>query len=164
MGTVSHHCRGDNVIKIYKFSDEIIDKFKELALTHTNADIAKMLGISIATVKKYKFKFGYTRKQRGIQQTAEDRKKNNIKYVMDNRKKTKSRAVEYLGGKCKICGYDKCVEALTFHHVIPNKKEFNISRTNIAWEKLKPELDKCVLLCHNCHDEVHAGITQLNIE
>lgn len=70
----------------------------------------------------------------------------------------KLKAVNYLGGKCAICGYDSCVEALEFHHINPEEKEFAISgKFNISWEKLKHELDKCQLLCANCHRELHSN-------
>lgn len=75
-------------------------------------------------------------------------------------------AVEYKGSKCICCGYSKCLKALEFHHVDPRKKDFNISQS-MSWrkytskseEELKIELDKCVLVCSNCHREIHAGIT-----
>jgi len=62
-----------------------------------------------------------------------------------------------------ICGYDRCSGALDFHHIDPKEKEFGLSvkRLTRSWEKMKKELDKCVLICANCHREVHAGITQL---
>lgn len=66
----------------------------------------------------------------------------------------KQKAVEYKGGKCEKCGYDKCIAALEFHHPDPTQKEFIISR-KWSFEKIKNELDKCVLLCSNCHKEVH---------
>lgn len=64
--------------------------------------------------------------------------------------------VEYKGGKCVRCGYNKCLAAMHFHHVEPNKKDFRISGNHTAsWERLKPELDKTVILCANCHAEQH---------
>lgn len=78
------------------------------------------------------------------------------------RKNTKQRCVDALGGKCEVCGYNRCIEALDFHHLDPTKKEYGI--TNLierprSWsETIVPELRKCVLLCANCHREVHAGI------
>ncbi len=81
--------------------------------------------------------------------------KNNF-FVARRRKTLKVKAVEYKGGKCNICGYHKCIEALTFHHV--SEKDFGIAFKGYtrAWEKVKKELDQCLLLCSNCHAEVHA--------
>jgi hypothetical protein len=73
------------------------------------------------------------------------------------RLKLKLMAIEYKGGKCSKCGYNKCVDVLHFHHRNPNEKEFSISGKGItrSWEKVKKELDKCDLLCSNCHGELH---------
>lgn len=73
------------------------------------------------------------------------------------------KSIEYKGGSCQICGYNKCVRAMKFHHIDPNEKEFglSVSGSTRSWERVKRELDKCILLCGNCHDEVHAGITNL---
>ncbi len=71
------------------------------------------------------------------------------------RRKIKLKAVEYKGGKCRKCGYNKCVGALDFHHLEPYKKDFTISGNAGKWEKIKKELDKCELLCKNCHAEQH---------
>ena len=69
--------------------------------------------------------------------------------------KIKVRAVEYLGSKCEKCGYNKNIEALDFHHRNPEEKSFEISKAyNRSWEYIKPELDKCALLCANCHREI----------
>ena len=64
--------------------------------------------------------------------------------------------VEYKGGKCCICGYNKNLAALDFHHKNPLTKDFELSyysRKN--WESIVLELDKCLLLCSNCHKELH---------
>ena len=74
---------------------------------------------------------------------------------------TKHKMVEYKGGKCICCGFDKHYSALDFHHLDPSIKEFNLTRNSIGWDKLQPELDKCVLLCSNCHRMIHAGVIQL---
>lgn len=91
------------------------------------------------------------------------RVKNNAA-VTSYRQKMKERAVEYKGGCCQNpeCKYFRCIAALTFHHIDPRTKAFAINdgRTR-NWEKLKEELDKCILLCHNCHTEVHAGVLEL---
>ena len=74
-------------------------------------------------------------------------------------KNLKLRAIEYKGGKCVICGYNKCPRSLDFHHLDPSKKEFSMGeRKTQIFEKIKIELDKCVLLCKNCHGEVHDGM------
>lgn len=76
--------------------------------------------------------------------------------VSEWRRRQKQKAVDYLGGYCKNCGYSKCLDALEFHHRDPDKKEFRFSQYPNNWEKAKKELDKCDLLCANCHREVHA--------
>jgi hypothetical protein len=72
----------------------------------------------------------------------------------------KSKSVEYKGGKCEKCGYEKYNGALEFHHIEPDKKDFTISRIKAYSfdDRVKKELDKCILLCSNCHREIHGGI------
>ena len=79
--------------------------------------------------------------------------------VQRRRDKVKVLSVQYLGGKCCKCGYNKCIKALEFHHLNPTQKEFALSKQGHtrSWEKIKIELDKCVLLCANCHRELHAN-------
>ena len=80
----------------------------------------------------------------------------NYTKVKDRRQKLKLLGAIYLGGKCQKCGYDKSLSAFDFHHKNPDNKEFTIaSCCNIAWKKMKQELDKCILLCSNCHRELH---------
>tara|TARA_Y100001937_G_scaffold23994_1_gene34473 strand:- start:41 stop:424 length:384 start_codon:yes stop_codon:yes gene_type:complete len=69
----------------------------------------------------------------------------------------KEKCVEYKGGKCEICGYDKYFGALEFHHKDPSQKDLQISkvRTRTFNSKIKKELDKCQILCSNCHREIH---------
>ncbi len=95
-----------------------------------------------------------------------DRREALIKAVIKRRKKVKELALEYKGGKCQICGYSKCSAALELHHINAKEKSFGIGEKGYtrSWEKVKAELDKCVLLCANCHREVEAGITQLSTE
>ncbi|CAB4141303.1 HNHc domain containing protein [uncultured Caudovirales phage] len=78
--------------------------------------------------------------------------------VHTRRKKLKLLAVKHLGGKCQNCGYDKCIGALEFHHRDPGEKDFQISNGNTrSLDKLLVEVDKCLLLCANCHRELHYG-------
>ena len=97
------------------------------------------------------------------EQRDSKRKTARVLAVTNRRRKLKQMAVEFLGGECIICGYNKCIGGLTFHHQDGSSKSFGISSKGISrgWEVIKRELRKCVLLCTNCHAEVHAGITTL---
>jgi len=92
-----------------------------------------------------------------------DRAKYLIRAVAKRRKKIREMAIEYKGGKCVLCGYDRCSQALEFHHVGNTGKDFGISDKGYtrSWERVKKEIDKCILICANCHRELHAGIKQL---
>lgn len=80
--------------------------------------------------------------------------------VKNWRKKVKEKAVEYKGGKCSICGYNRCLRSMEFHHLDPTKKDFAISKSKSAnFDMIKSELDKCILVCSNCHGEIHDGLT-----
>lgn len=71
------------------------------------------------------------------------------------RQKRKADLVYIMGGKCVICGYDKCQQALEFHHIDKSTKKYNISSGNChSWEEDIEELKKCALLCSNCHKEL----------
>ena len=84
--------------------------------------------------------------------------------VQRRRDKTKELLVEYKGGKCEICGYDRCIGALEFHHINPEEKEFGIGQKGYtrSIEKNKEEVDKCILVCANCHREIHEGLINLD--
>lgn len=82
------------------------------------------------------------------------------------RKNTKEKMVKAMGNACQCCGYNICTDALAFHHIDPNIKEigFGAVRANPKnWTKIVEELRKCVLVCHNCHCEIHAGIRKLPV-
>ena len=83
----------------------------------------------------------------------------NLTYAQNitiKRRAIKKSLVEYLGGKCQKCGYNKSIRALEFHHLDPNKKDFGIStHINRDIKELKQEVSKCILLCSNCHAEEH---------
>ena len=80
-----------------------------------------------------------------------------------NGKNNRLFAVEYLGGKCSNCGYDKHTAALDIHHLDPTIKDKNFKNMR-GWNKdrIISEINQCVLLCRNCHAEVHAGFLILN--
>jgi 5-methylcytosine-specific restriction endonuclease McrA len=69
----------------------------------------------------------------------------------------KRTAVEYMGGCCVLCGYSRCTRALHFHHLNPHEKDYEVSSKTL-WYDVQKELEKCVLLCANCHSEVHDGM------
>lgn len=77
--------------------------------------------------------------------------------IKENKKAlTKFKCVEYLGGCCKQCGWKDCLWGLEFHHRDEIKKSFTINEHYCSsWNKLKGELDKCDLLCANCHRLAH---------
>lgn len=88
-----------------------------------------------------------------------------MSYMSDNVKRwratSKIRMVEAMGGKCQCCGYDRHTSAMAFHHIDPSQKDitFGDTRANpTSWSKIVAELRKCILVCHNCHSEIHAGI------
>jgi hypothetical protein len=85
------------------------------------------------------------------------------KAVAQRRKAIKLKALEYKGKRCIFCKYSNYVGALEFHHKDSATKEFGIGQKGYtrSWVKVKEELDKCILVCSNCHKEVHAGIRSI---
>jgi arsenate reductase-like glutaredoxin family protein len=80
----------------------------------------------------------------------------NYRYLKNSRVRLKEKLVEYKGGKCERCGYDKCITALEFHHLDPDEKEFGVGNFEVlSFGKCKKEVDKCILVCANCHREIH---------
>ena len=131
-------------------NEELIQKIKaRYEILQSCRKVSKELGVS----KDMVLKFANIIKRNKL--SDEDIKKNRIKGVVSWRKRTKQKFVEYLGGKCCRCGYGKCIESLQFHHKNPDEKDFTISGKSWSFEKLKKEVDKCILLCANCHIEIH---------
>lgn len=132
-----------------KISKQIIDKIVKMNNDKiSKKEISKILNISYTTVKKY------TKKR--IKLTEREKKENEYSKNKKWRVNIKLQCVNFLGGKCSVCGYNKCLAALDLHHVNGNDKDFVISGPNLkSFEKLKPELNKCVVLCSNCHRETH---------
>ena len=72
--------------------------------------------------------------------------------------KRKKLIVKNFGGCCSICGYSKNLSALTFHHINPKKKTFQLdlrSLSNRKQSSIDTEIRKCILVCNNCHAELH---------
>lgn len=80
------------------------------------------------------------------------------KNVIKNGIRGKERAVDYMGGCCSVCEYDKCINALEFHHLDPSKKSSTYSKRFCYWgfERQKKELENCIIVCSNCHREIHS--------
>lgn len=95
-----------------------------------------------------------------------DRRENMIQAVSKRRLKIKQMAIEYKGGRCTVCSYDREVSALEFHHLDDTKKDFGLSQRGLtrSWKRTQVELDKCILVCANCHREIHSGKLQLSLE
>ena len=122
--------------------------------------------------KKYylKTKYKLTEKYKIEQKKKEERKKYiGRKWQLDNKEKHveyRRRTKDKIKGwyykykkilKCEICGYNKCFEALDFHHKNEQEKEFGIAQSlnKCGKEKILEEIKKCQVLCANCHREVH---------
>ena len=96
----------------------------------------------------------------GDSRTYKDRREYLIQAVRKRRRRMRKKAIDYKGGHCQICGYSRCSEALEFHHLDSSRKEFGISDRGYtrSRKRVAEELDKCYLLCANCHREVHNGL------
>lgn len=76
--------------------------------------------------------------------------------VTRSRRNKRAILIAEFGGKCCKCGYDKCQAALHFHHKDESTKLFNVnSSTNKSLTRLREEAKKCILVCANCHAEIH---------
>ena len=129
---------------------EISGELKNLILktyeeTKSIRKTAKILKVTRDTISKYV----------KLEDNKLTRKQQVSKNVIEWRKRKKIELVEYKGGSCQMCGYNKCFEALEFHHTNPNEKDFTISGKSWSLERLKKEADKCILVCSNCHKEIH---------
>lgn len=80
--------------------------------------------------------------------------------VARRRRKVKEILVSEAGGECRLCGYDRHIGALQFHHLIPEEKEFQLAMGGLchSLDRMRAEASKCVLLCANCHAEVEGGV------
>ncbi len=81
------------------------------------------------------------------------------KKTLEKGQRNKQRAIEYKGGKCAYCGYNRCSDALEFHHIDSRQKDKMFRNLRYwGWERTKKELEKCLLLCSNCHREKHSDM------
>jgi len=84
--------------------------------------------------------------------------------VIRRRRKVKQMLVIESGSRCRICGYDRYSGALEFHHLDPATKSFGLSVRGLtpSIATLRTEVQKCILLCSNCHAEVEGGISSIS--
>ncbi len=90
----------------------------------------------------------------------ESYKKHHRDKMARKRIERKDELVKLSGGCCSVCGYDKCRGALSFHHLKPEEKSFGLSAENLhnrSWDDILNEWQKCILLCLNCHMEIHSS-------
>lgn len=157
--TISFHCNnnGLGVLKFEKLSDFDKLEMNSFYQNHTVEETSFKFNVSAGTVKNYCKKNG----RGGL--TTEEKKAKRSEAVQKRRRKIKEMSIEYKGGCCEKCGYNKCNRALEFHHINPEEKDFGIASNGYtrSWEKVKEELDKCILVCSNCHAEIHEKINML---
>jgi hypothetical protein len=148
--TISYHCTRNGIGNNKPIIDnELVNQINDYYLNHTIDEVVKRFNISRSTVIRY------TDNKR-IKLSDEELRERNYNHVKTYRQKIKERAVEYKGGECFKCGYSKCIRALEFHHNDPKEKDFHLSSYKVlSWDKIKIELDKCILVCSNCHKEIH---------
>ena len=88
----------------------------------------------------------------------------NSETVVNFIKRRKANLRSVFHSKCCLCGFNEVQEALEFHHVNPEEKEFSIGGSNNQTKALKPQLEeikKCILVCSNCHKGIHQNIYQV---
>jgi len=154
--TISYFCKKEGIVSkniTKKTDNDVIDKINDLYESGLSCtQVAKELGVCKKTVLKY------IKNIRNRNLTEDELRKNKVKQVVYWRVKAKKLLVEYKGGECERCGYNKCIDALDFHHRISSEKDFTIGGKSWAFERLKNEVDKCILVCSNCHREIHFEI------
>ena len=86
--------------------------------------------------------------------------------VSQRRRRMKALLVEEAGGGCVVCGYDRCVAALQFHHLDPSTKSFGLAHRGFtrSIREARREAKKCVLVCSNCHAEIEAGVRTVPLQ
>jgi hypothetical protein len=123
--------------------DKIIEKYLEIK---SLKKVAKYFNTTYDTIRKY------VPTETLIQKV---KTKTKSESVVEWRRRQKIKLIEYKGGCCEKCGYNKSISALQFHHLNPDEKDFQIGGSSYSFEKLKIEVDKCIMVCSNCHIEIH---------
>lgn len=83
-------------------------------------------------------------------------------WVHNAGREKRKKAIQYLGGECKKCGYDKYYGSIDLHHINAKVKDSKFKQLRgWSWERIKKEIENCIPLCKNCHYELHAGVTKV---
>lgn len=138
---------------------------------HSTYEIAKLENCGQTNVRHWLRKYGLNTLPRKDQfkiknPTSYSTNPNNYKNQRVRAKIRKAEAVRLKGGKCSICGYSKNYAALQFHHRNPENKVFNLDArklSNTNWDSITKELEKCELLCANCHAEIHSPDLEIRL-
>jgi excisionase family DNA binding protein len=169
------------------------ESLRGLAAGRTVDEIASLLGVHPTTARRWLIKHGIeTARMRARRENATARAQGmaaplricpihgeqrfratgpgfrcprcNAERVMGHRRAVKAILVAEAGGACQVCGYDRCLRALEFHHRDRAEKEFGIGRHGHtrSLARARAEVAKCVLLCSNCHMEIEDGLTSLD--
>jgi transposase len=130
------------------------------ARSREGAREAREAGLPMATLScPHHGESSHVREPRGYYRCRQCRQE----AVVRRRRKVKAILLREAGGCCRMCGYDRCVAALAFHHLDPEVKEFGVAQGGMARsiEHLRAEVRKCILLCSNCHAEVESGVSSI---
>jgi DNA invertase Pin-like site-specific DNA recombinase len=150
---ISKICRMYKLSNNKKYRTKTEDNIKEIIELYKNVGsirkVSELLNVSRDVISKY---------IKTDHKGRIERKKQVVNNVIQWRRRKKIELVDYKGGRCNKCGYDKCIDALEFHHLNPEDKDFTISGKSWSIERLKKEVDKCILVCSNCHKEIHYEI------
>lgn len=135
---ISYHCKNAGIATGYnKPSTEEIEMANRLYSEGKNlSEVASVVGRTRQCIKAYIDNYNGKKYVKNLSKSQS---------VVNWRKRKKSQLVDYKGGKCIICEYNDCIEALSFHHLNPLEKDFTIGGKSWSFERLKEEVDKCVL-------------------
>lgn len=141
----------------------VSNTYKEVITLNNRLRQCKICGKQFQIIDR-----GWTRKYCYQCSPYENQNCSHAEAVTIKRRAIKNALIKFKGGKCERCGYNKCNRALEFHHLDPTQKDFGISK-NLSkdFDILKQEVNKCILVCSNCHAEIHnelyeQGYSQFN--
>lgn len=133
---------------------------KEANTSSTNVRYwLKKYKLKTLSKKPYKCKCGETNPSKFYGNKKQICGKCHNQYTIKKGKEKRQKAILHLGGKCSKCGYSRCYDAIDLHHKDPKKKDPDFKHLKgWSWDRILPEINKCILLCKICHTELHAGI------